>query len=169
MTKRIFLIGYMGSGKTTVGKMLAERLNYSFIDIDRRIEDKTRQTVYQFFEKEGEDTFRLIEHESLKEAAQMKNVVISTGGGVPCFHNNMDIILTFGTSFYLQWTIEELLLRLEIDGLHKRPLLADKNEDELLLFISDSLSVRENYYKKANFMIHGDSDAKMVNQIIGFL
>ena len=148
---RIFLIGYMGAGKTTLGRSLAEVLGMEFIDLDHFIEARQRKTVKDIFAEVGEEGFRRIERASLEEVAQFENVVISLGGGTPCFFDNMEIINAAGTSVYLKPSEEVLLMRL-IKGKHKRPLLADKDDDQILQVIREQLAWREPYYLKANLV-----------------
>lgn len=147
--QRIFLIGYMGAGKSTMGKSLAEVMGLEFIDLDNFIESRHRKTVKEIFAEVGEDGFRQIERRSLEEVADYEDVIISLGGGTPCFFDNMEVVNRAGKSVYLKPT-EEVLLRRLIKGKHKRPLLATKSDDEILQFIREQLAWREPYYLKAN-------------------
>lgn len=149
--KRIFLIGYMGAGKTTLGRSLAEELGLQFVDLDHYIEARQHKTVKEIFSEIGEDGFRQIERSSLVEVSQFENVVISLGGGTPCFFDNMDVVNQTGISVYLKPSEEVLLMRL-IKGKHKRPLLANKSDDEILQVIREQLSWREPYYLKASIV-----------------
>lgn len=144
---RVFLCGYMGSGKTTLGKSLASTMNLTFIDLDNFIESRQRKTVKEIFAEVGEAGFREIEKKSLIEVSEYEDVIISLGGGTPCFFDNMDIVNAAGVSVYLKPTEDVLLARL-IKGKHKRPLLADKNDDEILQVIREQLAWREPYYMK---------------------
>lgn len=153
---RIFLIGYMGSGKSTIGKLLAEKLGYSFIDMDTHIEEKHFKTVSQIFAKKGETEFRLLEQQCLHEVAEFENVVISTGGGAPCFFDNMHYMNTHGLTIYLKFTAAELAKRLEASQANKRPLLANLKGRELQQFIAHGLSKRELFYKQASHSFSGD-------------
>lgn len=146
---RVFLCGYMGSGKTTLGKSFAKEMNLTFIDLDNFIEARFHKTVKEIFAEVGEQGFRDIERKSLIEVSEYEDVVISLGGGTPCFFDNMEIINAAGTSVYLKPT-EEVLLKRLIKGKHKRPLLADKSDDEILQVIREQLAWREPYYMKAN-------------------
>jgi shikimate kinase len=152
---RIFLIGYMGSGKTTLGKLLAESLGWGFIDMDSHIEAKEFKSVSLIFDEKGEQEFRLLEQKCLHEVADFENVVISTGGGVPCFFNNMDYMNAHGTTVYLEFSACELAERLEISPINKRPLLAELKGEELRLFVADSLAKREPFYRQATFSVSG--------------
>ncbi|MFT3752722.1 MAG: shikimate kinase [Paludibacter sp.] len=153
---RIFLIGYMGSGKTTIGKLLASRLGYSFVDMDAYIEEKQFKTISQFFAEKGEHEFRALEQKCLHEIAEFENVIISTGGGTPCFFNNMEYMNSRGLTIYLKLTAAELAERLELIGVSKRPLLANRTGEDLRSFIDDGLSKREPFYEKANHSFSGD-------------
>lgn len=147
--QRIFLIGYMGAGKSTLGKALAKTMDLQFIDLDDFIVSRYHKTVKEIFAESGEDGFRQIERNSLIEVAEYEDVIISLGGGTPCFFDNMDIVLRSGKSVYLKPSEDVLLMRL-IKGKHKRPLLADKDDDQILAIIREQLAWREPYYKRAN-------------------
>jgi shikimate kinase len=156
---RIFLIGYMGSGKTTVGKLLADELGYGFVDMDSRMEEKYFKTVSGIFAELGEQQFRLFEQQCLHEVAEIENVVISTGGGAPCFFNNMEYMNAHGITIYLKHSPDELVQRLEFSHANKRPLLAERKGEELRQFITDGLTVREPFYSKAIYTISGNVDS----------
>lgn len=145
---RVFLCGYMGSGKTTLGKSLASTMNLTFIDLDNFIESRQHKTVKEIFAEVGESGFRDIERKSLIEVSEYEDVIISLGGGTPCFFENMDIVNAAGVSVYLKPSEDVLLARL-IKGKHKRPLLADKSDDEILGVIREQLAWREPYYLKS--------------------
>lgn len=148
---RIFLIGYMGAGKSTMGKALAKTMDLTFIDLDDFIVNRQHKTVSEIFEEVGEDGFRQIERKALIEVAAYENVVISLGGGTPCFFDNMDIVNKAGKSVYLRPSEEVLLQRL-IKGKNKRPLLAQKSDDEILQVIREQLAWREPYYLRASLV-----------------
>lgn len=148
---RVFLCGYMGSGKTTLGKSLSKVMDLTLIDLDNFIESRQCKTIKQIFAEIGEDGFRQLERKALIEVSEFENVIISLGGGTPCFFDNMDIINNAGTSVYLKPT-EDVLLRRLIDGKHKRPLLADKSDSEILDVIRQQLAWREPYYLKAQIV-----------------
>ncbi|MFW6389146.1 MAG: shikimate kinase [Marinilabiliaceae bacterium] len=152
MQKRtIYLIGFMGSGKSTLGKVLARLLNYSFIDLDHYIEKKEGLTVAEIFSRHGEERFRALERLSIHETAQKGHAVVATGGGAPCFFDNMDFMNQHGTTIYLKISPENLARRLAPARAH-RPLLADKSENELLTFIKQRLEERTPFYQRANFV-----------------
>lgn len=149
---RIILIGYMGAGKTTVGKELAKRLDVTFYDLDWYIETRMHKRVPDIFAESGEEGFRDIERRMLHEVAEFENVVISCGGGTPCFFDNMEYMNQQGDVVYLNATPEVLFRHLKM-GKGIRPLLLGKNDDELQAFIREQLSKREEYYKKANHIV----------------
>jgi shikimate kinase len=153
--KRIFIVGYMGSGKTTIGKRLAESLSLSFVDLDAYIENKYRKTVPALFAEKGEDGFREIESLSLREVAEFEDVVISTGGGTPCFFDNMEVMNRAGVTIYLKTDPEDIALHLQ-ESKTVRPLIAGKTEEELVPFITEHLARRECYYRKAQIVYHTD-------------
>lgn len=146
--KRIFLIGYMGAGKSTMGKWLARVMNMEFIDLDNFIEARQHKTIKEIFAEIGEEGFRKLERNALEEVSQFEDVIISLGGGTPCFFDNMEVVNQAGISVYLKPTEEVLLKRLS-KGKHKRPLLAQKNDDEILQYMREQLAWREPYYLKA--------------------
>ncbi|MDR1623787.1 MAG: shikimate kinase [Tannerellaceae bacterium] len=146
--KRIYLIGYMGAGKTTVGKELARQMNLSFIDLDHYIEARYHKTVRRLFEEKGEAVFRDIECKLLREAGMIEDVVISTGGGTPCFFDNMSYMNQTGTTVYLKTSSAELAKRLELVK-HTRPVLKGLFGENLKQFITDNLEKRDLWYKQA--------------------
>ncbi|MFT3994584.1 MAG: shikimate kinase [Dysgonomonas sp.] len=151
--KRIFLIGYMGTGKTTAGRELAKSMGLEFVDLDHFIQARYQKTVSQLFDEVGEAEFRNIEQSILAEVGDFENVVVSTGGGTPCFFNNMEYMNQVGTTIYLKASPEALTARLNTPSCkEKRPLIKDKTEEELYAFIVESLSKREPYYSKAQII-----------------
>jgi len=152
MIERVYLIGFMGSGKSTMGRWLADALEgWSFIDLDQFIENKYHRTIPQIFEESGEEGFRKIEANCLKEVSCFEKVIIGAGGGTPCFFNNMEIMNNTGLSIYLKLTPQEIYDRLQTSK-SKRPLIEGKEGDELLSFIAQKLSEREDYYNKATLI-----------------
>ena len=145
---RVFLIGYMGVGKTTIGKKLAKRLGLDFIDLDSVIADGEYASIPQIMENIGEHYFRTIEQQYLEEVAKKENVLISTGGGAPCFFNNMEVVNGSGVSVYLKMDVKSLVNRLK-NGMDTRPLLKGKTPEELVGFITSHLANREKFYTKA--------------------
>lgn len=155
--ERVFLVGYMGVGKTTIGRRVASLLGWSFIDLDHYIEHRYRKSLSLIFRENGELGFRQLENKMLKEVSMIERAVISTGGGAPCFMGNLDIMLSSGGVIYLQAS-EELLFNRLVRGRDHRPLIASMNDDELKTFISESLSKRMPYYSKANYIMQIKSD-----------
>ena len=152
---RIFLTGYMGSGKTTLGRALAADLNVQFIDLDHYIEQRYRKTIAQLFAEKGEDGFREIERRMLHEVGEFEDVIISTGGGTPCFFDNIEFMNTQGTTIYLDVPVERLFIRLCI-ARSKRPLIKDKDDEELRAFIIEQLEKRAPHYSKAQYSFRAD-------------
>jgi len=150
----IYLVGYMGSGKSTVGKRLAKALGIPWIDLDHEIESKFKISVAGFFSKYGESAFREAEHKILQQISATAEAVVSTGGGVPCFHNNMELMNNTGLTIYLDVPPETILSRI---GPHarKRPLFQQMNGDNILEKISAHLTSREMYYRQAQMIIDG--------------
>ena len=148
--KRIVLIGYMGSGKTTVGRALAKEIGLPFYDLDWYIESRMRKKVSQIFAEQGEEGFRRIERNMLHEVAEFENIVISCGGGTPCFFDNMDYLNQQAQVVYLKAQPEVLHKHL-LMGKGDRPLLKGKTPDELIQFIREQLEKREPFYSKANY------------------
>ena len=149
---RIFLIGFMGCGKTTLGKKLAKHLNYNFIDLDSYIEKTTNKTITEIFENKGEKKFRIVEKESLMEVCKKDNLVIATGGGTPCFFDNMQTMLAKGICIYLKMEAEDLAERLKKEK-NNRPLINQLTGNTLIDFISEKLMEREVFYKKAHHIL----------------
>lgn len=162
----IVLIGFMGSGKTSVGRKLAEKLQYEYVDMDPLIEQKVGMTVGEIFRKKGEKKFRKLEKEILEKLVQQKNIVVSTGGGVPCQPGNMKLINKNCISIYLQMDAIALFERLK-PRQARRPLIRDLSEKELKQFINTTLAKREKYYLKAKFIVDGSK--RNENEILRLL
>lgn len=150
--KSIILIGYMGAGKTTVGRHLAQKLGRTFYDLDWYIEMRYHRTVAQIFAERGEEGFRELERNMLHEAAEFEDIVLSCGGGTPCFFDNMDYIRSVSESVYLKATPEVLAQHLQM-GKVERPLIKGKSPEELLDFIRTSLKEREPFYLQAQHVV----------------
>jgi shikimate kinase len=150
--KPIFLVGYMGCGKTTTGKRLAKKYGLDFIDLDHYIESRYFKTVSQLFQEKGESGFREIERDLLREVADFENVIISTGGGAACFFDNMELMNQKGETVYLKASAAELTAYLRTAS-KDRPLLAQKSEEELFDFISGMLEKREPFYSQAKYTV----------------
>ena len=150
--RRIILIGYMGSGKTTVGKALSKETGMMFYDLDWYIESRMHKTVSQIFAEKGEEGFRKIEYNMLHEVAEFEDVIISCGGGTPCFFDNIDYMNQQGQVVYLKASPEVLHKHL-LMGKGERPLLKGKSEEELITFIREQLEKREPFYSKARYTV----------------
>ncbi|MBS4014193.1 MAG: AAA family ATPase [Bacteroidetes bacterium] len=153
---RIFLIGFMGSGKSSLGKRLARRVGFDFLDLDNFIEEKTSKKIPNIIENNGEDVFRQIERDALLSMSDYDNIIIATGGGTPCFFDNMDSILKMGTSVYLKMSPASLAKRLQ-DSNHIRPLIKNKTGKELHEKVTELLNQREHHYLRANCIIKGEN------------
>ena len=149
---RIIIIGYMGAGKTTVGNALSRQLGIPFYDLDWYIETRMHKSVAQIFEEKGEEGFRKIEYNMLHEVAEFENVIISTGGGTPCFFDNMEYLNQQGDTIYLKATPEVLYGHLKM-GRTVRPLLLNKTQEEMQAFISQQLAQREPFYSQAHYTL----------------
>ncbi len=150
--KRVILIGYMGSGKTTVGRALSKATGMMFYDLDWYIESRMRKSIAQIFAEKGEEGFRKIEYNMLHEVAEFEDVIISCGGGTPCFFDNIDYMNQQGDVVYLKATPEVLYKHL-LMGKGDRPLLKDKTPDELIAYITEHLHEREPYYSQAQHIL----------------
>lgn len=163
---RIFLIGYMGSGKSTIGRKLSTKLNLELIDLDDYIETEYKISIPSLFEKYDEPTFRKIESDMLAKVCKMDNVVISTGGGSPCYNQNIDLILKSGLCIYVKMSVNSLFNRL-INAKRIRPLISKFKGDELMDFITVQLEQRSVYYEQAHLVLKGeDFDLKTAIQKI---
>ncbi len=154
MVNRVYLIGFMGSGKSTMGRWVADALEWSFLDLDYFIENKYHKTISQIFEEKGEDGFREIEKKCLKEVSDFDKVIIGAGGGTPCFYDNMDVMNSTGLTIYLKLEPKVLNERL-CASKSQRPLVANKDGDELLSYIADKLNEREPHYSMAKIVADG--------------
>lgn len=139
----------MGAGKTTLGKMLAREMSLDFIDLDCYIENRYRKTISALFQERGEEGFRLLEQRMLHEVAEFEDVLISSGGGTPCFFDNMQYMKKQAVTVYLKASPEVLAAHLRM-GKQQRPLIAQKSDEELNQFICESLRLREPYYLQAD-------------------
>ena len=154
MNSRIFLIGFMGSGKSTHGKLLARKIGYEYKDMDQLIEDTAEMSIPTIFKEHGEAVFRKWEHDILLELCRLDRLVVSTGGGAPCHGEMMQIMNEHGDTIYIQLPPETLRDRL-LHSPTERPLIKGKSKTELLEYISLLLAEREYYYKQARHSING--------------
>ena len=163
---KIILLGYMGSGKTTIGIQLAKKLFLNFTDLDEFIEEKEQKSIKEIFEQKGEIYFRKIEHKYLKQfIKENESYVLSLGGGTPCYAGNLDLILhdKNNLSFYLRGSISTLFKRLSKNKF-KRPLINDLSDNQLTEYIAKHLFERGLFYDKATYKI--SIDDKEVQEIV---
>ena len=152
----IYLVGFMGCGKSTIGRRLAAAGGYNFVDLDQRVCDLAGMTIPEIFASQGEEAFREWERKALEEVAQMERVVVATGGGAPCFGDNMDFLLRHGKAVYLKMTPRALQQRL-LHARAVRPKIVGKGPEELLAYIEELLTEREPYYGKAGVVVNCDN------------
>lgn len=151
----IYLIGYMGAGKTTVGRLLAEQLGWHFVDLDEAFAEIHGQTPAEYIRKHGIEDFRRKEKYVVEDLAELpiEKVIYATGGGYPCWEDNMECLAELGTSIYLKWKPIHLAQRLMLTDLSQRPVLQGRTEQELLQFITPQLIAREPFYMKADYVL----------------
>ena len=151
----IYLIGYMAAGKTTVGRILAERLGWSFVDLDEAFAEIHGKTPAEYIREYGVNDFRFKEKYVVEDLAELpyEKVIYATGGGYPCWEDNMECLKELGTSIYIKWSAEDLARRLTFTDLTQRPILQGRTESELLKFITPQLAARSPYYEKADHII----------------
>ena len=152
----VYLIGYMGSGKTTVGKKLARALDYSFVDLDYLIEEEQGQSISKIFDEQGEDTFREIEKLELHKTFSLNDTVVSLGGGTPCYFDNLEQINKHGRSVYLKLSATSLASRLQ-NSKSPRPIIKGLSDGELFEFVQQQLGEREQFYNRSHLLIKGEN------------
>jgi shikimate kinase len=161
-SNKVYIIGFMGSGKTTTGQKLAGLLGWGFTDLDKCIEQDTGMTIPEIFSIHGETWFRKVEAKVLRNLQPLQKAVVSTGGGTPCYGDNMDFMLETGLTVYLKLTPGQLKSRLSGTS-EERPLLKDLDDEGLLRFIEDKLTFREKWYNRAVLSFNGfDTDVRMI-------
>lgn len=146
----------MGSGKSTIGKQLAKKLIHEFIDFDELIEEQSGKKISEIFKDDGQQAFRIIETDVLKSVCHDKNTVVSTGGGTPCFYDNMQLMNETGITIYIRLSAGSLFHRLA-PSKTERPLLSGLTDLKLMDFITETLSEREHFYMKAHSVIDGQN------------
>jgi shikimate kinase len=151
---RYFIIGYKNSGKTTIGKQLAVRLHMEFVDLDEVIEKREGKTVPEIYIALGDDGFRVKEWEALKEIVKKDNVVVALGGGAPCHCDNMNLIEQYGEVIYIQLDNDTLVSRLK-NATKNRPIVLNKTDEELQMYIRDIRSRCEHHYLRAKYYVEG--------------
>ena len=149
--KNIYLLGFMGYGKSYLGNWLSEKFNLNFLDLDQFIEDSTQLSIPQIFSSIGEEGFREQEANLLRKTTDFNQYIISCGGGTPCFHDNMKWIKNHGISIYLK-TSEELLFKRLNNQKTGRPLISSMSDDDLRHFISIKISEREKFYEQGDYL-----------------
>lgn len=163
----LFLIGYMGSGKSSLGRTVARETGFDFVDTDAQIEKECGATVSEIFAAQGEEHFRALERDVLqKAAAAQTDTIVATGGGAPCFGDNMDVMNAAGKTVYLKMSPRCLVQRLG-RGREKRPIIRGMDDRQLLAFIEEKLPEREKFYGRASMVINCDgvSDAYVAGHI----
>jgi shikimate kinase len=173
----IYLVGYMGAGKTTAGRLLAEKLGWHFVDLDEAFKEIHGYTTAECIRTFGIEDFRKKEKyvvEDIADAAPFEKVIYATGGGYPCWEDNMDCLRELGTSIYIRWKPEHLAKRLALTDLSERPVLQGRTEKELLSFIAPQLEAREPFYSRAHHILDveicdEDSDERIAQELYEFL
>ncbi|MBQ2170147.1 MAG: shikimate kinase [Paludibacteraceae bacterium] len=168
----IYLIGYMGAGKTTAGRILADKLGWHFVDLDDAFYQIHGYTTADYIREFGLEEFRKKEKYVVEDLAELpyEHVIYATGGGYPCWEDNMDCLLELGTSIYLRWSAEHLARRLSLTDLSTRPVLQGRTQEELLRFIAPQLAERDPIYSRANHVLDvqqcdEESDQRIAEEI----
>ncbi|MFI3314270.1 MAG: shikimate kinase [Rikenellaceae bacterium] len=151
---KIFLIGFMGCGKSTLGRQLARKLGYSFVDVDKYIEDEEGSLIPDIFAAKGQEYFREIERDSIKKLSEHSDCVIATGGGAPAYFDNMEVMNRAGLTIYLKMDSATLINRV-VNSPNPRPLLMGKTREQMFALVDEMLSQREPFYHQATVVING--------------
>lgn len=154
--ERLYIVGYMASGKTTFGRALAERAGWRFLDLDEEIERREGKSIPEIIASEGEESFRQMESQVLKSTSGLKRTVIACGGGTPCYRDNMEFMTLHGMTLWLVASPERMASRILDAGIDRRPLLAEKKSEELPAFIAGHLRRRQPHYFKAQWRFSGE-------------
>ena len=155
----VYLIGYMGAGKTTAGRLLADKLGWHFVDLDQAFKEIHGYSTADYIRSFGLEDFRKKEKyvvEDLADQIPFEHIIYATGGGYPCWEDNMECLNELGTSIYIRWKPEHLAKRLSLTDLSERPVLQGRTEKELLEFIAPQLEAREPFYAQAHHIIDVD-------------
>jgi len=154
---KIYLMGFMSSGKSSLGKKLSRQLDRTFIDLDQQIETQAGRSIPELFASEGEQAFRAFEAEQLRNISEAdQEMVISLGGGTPCFHHNLDYLKAQGTSIYLRVSEEILIGRLR-QNKTQRPLITELSDEQIAEFVRKELKLREPFYLQADYILASDN------------
>ncbi len=155
----IFLMGYMSSGKSSLGKKVARHLEVDFIDLDQQIEELEASSIHEIFQQKGESHFRKLEAKMLRDLTKGQKAVISLGGGTPCYLDNINFIKQCGTSLYLEVPAEVLIGRLR-EKKESRPLIAQLSNEELSAFVKEQLEARKVFYQQADIIFSAENKPK---------
>lgn len=157
----VYLIGYMGAGKTTVGKLVAERLGWHFVDLDQAFAEINGMSTADYIRRFGIDNFRRKEKDCVEQLSELpiQKVIYATGGGYPCWEDNMECLHELGTSIYLRWSNPHLAQRLWLTNLDERPVIEAKTEQELHNFVAWQMSAREEFYRQADYIVEASAIA----------
>jgi shikimate kinase len=156
----IYLIGFSTSGKSTLGKIIAEKLNYHFIDLDEAITQQQGKSINELFDEFGEEGFRKIERQLLVNTIFLTETVIACGGGTPCYADNMDFLLRNGITIYLEVDEANLLERM-LNNTAERPLFKGKSNDEIASYINELLTARKAFYERANYTVKNNGNKEL--------
>ena len=168
----IFLVGYAGSGKSSLGKRLARRLGVRFVDTDKQVELQEGASIADIFHYEGEEYFRIAERRAVEALAnEAVDMVVATGGGLPTWRDNMEWLVRSGMTIYLRRTPEQILSRLTEYGREKRPMFRGKSDEELLAFMHEQMALREPHYAKSHIAVECTtmSDDEVVEYLVNRL
>lgn len=156
----IYLVGYMGAGKTTAGRLLADKLGWYFVDLDDAFLQIHGMTTAEYIRSYGLETFRRLEKDVVERLSELpyEKVIYATGGGYPCWEDNMECLKELGTSIYIRWQPHHLAERLLLTDLSLRPVLQGRTREELLTFITPQLEAREPYYSQADYIVDAPLD-----------
>lgn len=166
----VFLVGFMGCGKSTIGRRLASRIGYDFLDLDRAVEQRAGMTVAEIFSRYGEEAFREMEREELLLVGKAQRLVVATGGGAPCYLDNMDRMRQAGLTVYFRMSPARLVTRLA-RGRERRPKISGMDDMQLQAYVQDALRVREPVYQQASLVIDCDGvgDDYIASHIVRYL
>lgn len=165
----IFLVGYAGSGKSSMGRRLARSLELPFVDTDQRVEQSEGASIADIFYYQGEEYFRRAERCAIEDVVRNEGgSIVATGGGLPVYGDNMEWMTSQGVTIYLKRSAENILSRLTAYGREKRPMFRGKSDEELILFMREQMALREPYYMRADIVVDCSlkSDADAVEYIV---